>query len=633
MKTIMYPDYWVEVPAGEYLTGISETQANLIRDYLYTKINYDQLPLEECQIVNEIIAKDRHSTNLFYSGQIDQLTDTIESTAIEQTLEETEPYSTIIQVESMLATQLARQRPVWVERFYIARFPFTRITPQSEGFIASQMPGPLEDQFNDVTTVLPKQALWLCQELGVRLPTEHEWNKAARGAAGYLYPWGDEWRPDAGFFYSGQPNSRGRKVDAYPEGVSPYGVWSMAGGLPELIISFGFGNIPRVYLKGCHTRESSVETAWLDHMLINDKGGNWLSLRPVMSQWPQQQWSGFWTSPKTEKEKPEISGLPSSLPVINLAVLTADNASHLKPLAWLQARDPLWADMVQRLETIIWSPNRDAILIDSHPKLWVYNSSNIPSSPIIVAKRGGYCAITPNQQRLALMHGVKRLVRVWDLVTQTDIFSEQVLGSPSTAVFSPDGRLLAAADSNWHMYVWNIEQGARQTIIKGPTNVANKLCFSPDGRRLISASADGRIWIWEIETGDLVCTLVGHTAPVHCFEFMVDNSLLASAGGDGTVRLWDITTGEACQVLRDPNGNAIASLSFSPNGRLLATGQSNGTFTIWNLKTSEIAAIIPCYGKWIDDHWIVQVAFNPDGTLLATYNRGAVIWGIAPDGY
>ena len=141
------------------------------------------------------------------------------------------------------------QHRVYVSEFYIGKYPVTNA--QYAAFVKAtpymRMPDywddngkiPLGYENHPVTVIFWDEAVafceWLSRETGkpFRLPTEAEWEKAARGTDGRLYPWGNQ-HPTAELCNFDNPNLDTTPVGRYsPQGDSPYGCADMAGNVEE----------------------------------------------------------------------------------------------------------------------------------------------------------------------------------------------------------------------------------------------------------------------------------------------------------------------------------------------------------------------------------------------------------------
>jgi len=208
------------------------------------------------------------------------------------------------------------QRSVFLHAFQIDRYEVTNA--QYEQFVKAAHhavptnPNPSATLWNDgqpfpgsdihpVVNVSWHDAVAYCAWAGKRLPTEAEWEKAARGTDARLYPWGNEWsvkKANSASYWAGRTiefndtiewkafwmdgegarmsKERGLKgevltlpVGSLPEGASPYGLYDMAGNVSEWVSDWFE---PYYYLRAPRENPHGPDGKLLKVV----RGGSWL---------------------------------------------------------------------------------------------------------------------------------------------------------------------------------------------------------------------------------------------------------------------------------------------------------------------------------------------------------------------
>lgn len=135
-------------------------------------------------------------------------------------------------------------------------------------------------------------------------------------------------------------------------------------------------------------------------------------------------------------------------------------------------------------------------------------------------------------------------VGLWDIASgeQLAICPTEDLTSIDAIAFAPDGRSYVADGIGHTTYVCAVDDkgGSRGFGDHRSGAYARAVAFSPDGRLIARAQTDHLITIWDAASGGLLHALAGHAGEVKSLAFFPDGSRLVSGSEDQTVKLWSM---------------------------------------------------------------------------------------------
>jgi len=198
------------------------------------------------------------------------------------------------------------------------------------------------------------------------------------------------------------------------------------------------------------------------------------------------------------------------------------------------------------------------------------------------------------------------VVRIWDTrswkINRTLPMKDLVYA----AAFQPGSSLIATADRQTGISLWDTLTGKHIRTFEGQTSVVHALAFSQNGTKLASGAEDGTGVVWDVSTGMRLHKIVDEQhMQIFAVRFAPSSGELITAGDNATIKFWDLSSEEMSYAIHGHTGS-IRDLAISSDNKWLATAAQDQTARVWDLSL-----------RYKDFSNLSEIGYNPNGPILS----------------
>lgn len=281
----------------------------------------------------------------------------------------------------------------------------------------------------------------------------------------------------------------------------------------------------------------------------------------------------------------------------------------------------------QMFRDMTYSPDGSSVVtVSSGPSIrfWDTHTGNLTKTyynPEGVSIKS--VAYSPDGETLACAGGPDDYNTVFLLDTNTFEHKQVFTGRKNgfeAVVFSPDGEILAAGDTNGTIFLWDVHSGKTLREFDGDGDIIRDLAFSPDEKILMSTS-DSVTCFWDISSENIIQEL-------RAYEVVVapDWKTFLSIGSDGnigSISFWNFGMDEPHRSISAmPKAHY---LEYAPDGQTFVSKHEDGKIRFWDAKEGQL---MQTYSGHINGIWFLS--YSPDGNTLATagWDSTVLLWDV-----
>jgi RNA polymerase sigma factor (sigma-70 family) len=298
---------------------------------------------------------------------------------------------------------------------------------------------------------------------------------------------------------------------------------------------------------------------------------------------------------------------------------------------------------------VVFSPDGKTLVTASHSNtagavhLWDATTGRYRSRLDTGTAAVGRFAFSPDSRLLASTGGDGRL-RVWNLVSEKEVWSYDKAHRDSVSRMAITGNRVATASDDHTVRVWDAAT-AKQLRTFSHGYWVRAVAVSPDGKKLASSSLDDVVTLWDLDTGRKIYDLAGHgkLGGNRAVGFTPDGKHFLSWGDDLYLRKWDVATGKAVleHALR-PTGVKVPDEDAEPFEREMFFSLGEGAFapdgkTFVLMAGNQLHVFEVATGKDLrqisnEGSHVIGLAISPDSKLLLASACGEPVQTKLTDG-